>query len=377
MNREQRPRWEIADVLARTDLAALLDELAQPGTHHIRGRRWHCPMPDHDDHHPSVTVNTDHRGHERWRCWSGDATHRGDAIDLVMATQRLPKADAIDWLANRAGMIPDRPLPPVRRKQRSPAPREVPLSPRVVRYIERCEQMLWTTEPGRDVRRWLHGRGLSNELLRENRIGVDPGADKWLPERKGLPHGDSLAATFPALGRDGEPRYVQARYLDPGEGGDKYDNPARFLGTNPRLGWTRTTSGSSRPGLLVICEGLPDALTAADGGFTAAAILGNQAPDRRIANQLARYAEDNDARLVAVRDHDEGGIVWKDHLSTLLGELGTAVAFIEPPEPGMDLNAWAQVGNGWRDSVLIATRCESSMPALRVQRHRTDTLGIA
>ena len=52
------PRWEIADVLARTDLGRLLDELAIPGTHNIRGRRWHCPMPDHDDHHASVTIHT-------------------------------------------------------------------------------------------------------------------------------------------------------------------------------------------------------------------------------------------------------------------------------------------------------------------------------
>ena len=76
--RTRQPRWEIADVLARTDLAQLLDQLATPATHNIRGRRWHCPMPDHDDQHASVTLHTDHRGHERWRCWSGDHTHRGD-----------------------------------------------------------------------------------------------------------------------------------------------------------------------------------------------------------------------------------------------------------------------------------------------------------
>ena len=84
MNDRGQPhrRWEIDDVLARTDLARLLDELAQPATHAVRGRRWHCPVPDHPDHRASVTMHTDHRGHERWRCWSGDDTHRGDAIDL-------------------------------------------------------------------------------------------------------------------------------------------------------------------------------------------------------------------------------------------------------------------------------------------------------
>ena len=65
-------RWPIDEILARTDLAALLDEFAQPAQ---RGRRWHCPLTEHDDHHASVTMRRDHRGHERWRCWSGD--HRG------------------------------------------------------------------------------------------------------------------------------------------------------------------------------------------------------------------------------------------------------------------------------------------------------------
>ena len=114
-----RARWEIADVLDRTDLAALLDELTQPAGRLGPGRRWHCPLPDHDDHHASVTMFRDRHGHERWRCWSGD--HRGDAIDLVTITHGATRADAIDWLATRAGMIPDRPLPPVPPKRTPPA----------------------------------------------------------------------------------------------------------------------------------------------------------------------------------------------------------------------------------------------------------------
>ena len=39
-------RWTIEDVLARTDLARLLDEVAQPAGSSARGRRWHCPILD-------------------------------------------------------------------------------------------------------------------------------------------------------------------------------------------------------------------------------------------------------------------------------------------------------------------------------------------
>ena len=139
-----------------------------------RGRRWHCPLPEHDDHHASVTIHTDHRGHERWRCWSGDNDHRGDAIDLVRVTQRIGRPEAVDWLANRAGLIADQPLAVAQPRRALVQREQVPLDPVVVRYVEACERILWGTT-GRPVREWLHGRGFGDELLRANRVGCDPG----------------------------------------------------------------------------------------------------------------------------------------------------------------------------------------------------------
>ncbi len=337
------PRWEIAHVLARTDLARLLDELATPGTYNIRGRRWHCPMPDHDDHHASVTIHTDHRGHQRWRCWSGDDSHRGDAIDLVVATQRVSRADAINTLANRAGMIPDQPLPAVTRKPTPTARRNTALDPAVVRYVEACEKILWG-HTGAAVREWLHGRGFDDALLRANHVGADPGRS-MMPRLRGLPHGHSLAATFPALDPAGQIRYVQARYLDP-VGSDKYDNPAGSLGANPRLAWARTSDGRATPGVLLVTEGIPDALTAAEAGFAAVGILGSQAPDERVAATLARSAASTSRSLVAVIDADPAGRAWGNRLGDLLAEFGAGLAVTEPPTGG-DLNCWARCDTDW------------------------------
>ena len=124
---DHQPRWSIEDILARTDLARLLDDYAVPAAHNLRNRRWHCPDPHHDDHRASVTMRTDHRGHERWRCWSGD--HRGDAIDLVMIAQGVDRRDAlgdtaaaiqhlVDGHARGKVVItvPDRAEPPTRRE---------------------------------------------------------------------------------------------------------------------------------------------------------------------------------------------------------------------------------------------------------------------
>ncbi|MGE0136876.1 MAG: toprim domain-containing protein [Ilumatobacteraceae bacterium] len=338
----QRPRWDIADVLARTDLAALLDEVAEPATHHVRGRRWHCPIPDHTDHNASVTMHTDHRGHERWRCWSGDNTHRGDAIDLIVATQRATRGEAIDWLANRAGMIPDQPLPPATRKPPPPGPTRVPLDPAVIRYAQACERILWAPAGG-PVRDWLHGRGFDDGTIRANHLGADPGRH-LMRRSRGLPYGSSVAATFPALGESGDIQYIQARYLDAGDG-PKYDNPAGALGTNPRLAWTRST-GEMQPGVLVVCEGIPDALTAAQAGYRSVGILGSQAPDQRVAARLAAHAARHCVTVTAVVDADPAGRAWGQHLAGLLASRDVDLAIVEPPD-GLDLNAWALIHPEW------------------------------
>lgn len=335
-------------MLARTDLARLLDEVTVAASHTMRNRRWHCPIAGHDDHHASVTVHTDHRGHQRWRCWSGDDTHRGDAIDLVVATQHISRAEAIAWLANRAGMIVDQPLPPVRTLPRPTAPQDAPLDPAVIRYVAACEKILWG-RTGAPVRDWLHQRGFDDGLLRANRVGADPGRT-MLPRLRGLPHGHSVAATFPALDPDGGVAYVQARYLQP-QGSDKYDNPAGRLGANPRLAWTRTTHGHQVRGVLVITEGIPDALTAAAAGYASVGVLGSQAPDERVARVLSQHAAAAGRELVAIVDADPAGRAWGERLGDLLDSRGTDLAVIEPPD-GLDLNAWARHdGPGWESAI--------------------------
>jgi hypothetical protein len=345
-----RPRWDIGDVLGRTDLAVLLDELTQPATYGPRGRRWHCPVPGHDDHHASVTMHTDHRGHERWRCWSGDDTHRGDAIDLIVATQGRSRRDAIEWLAERAGLHPDQPPPPVRRT-RPPAPPWVPLHPAIQEYAATCEHILWTST-GAPIYRWLHDRGFDDETLHANRVGADPGR-RILTRIRGLPYGASPAVVFPALDPTGALQYLQARYLEPGDG-PKYDNPAGRLGSNPRLAWTRYLDDNHRRSApLVVCEGIPDALTAAQAGFPAVAILGSQAPNHRAATQLATHARQHDRALVAIIDADPAGRSWGARLGELLAEHATALTVVEPPD-GLDLNAWANIGTDWTATLSSA-----------------------
>jgi hypothetical protein len=348
-----RPGWRIDDVLARTDLADLLDQLAEPAMFATLGRRWHCPLPDHDDHHASVTIHTDHRGHQRWRCWSGDNNHRGDAIDLVSVTQRLDRVNALDWLAARNGMIPDVPLPPIVRRE--PVVRqsvEVPLDPCVIRYVDACEKILWRPT-GRPVLEWLHGRGFDDDLLQANRVGCDPGRE-MMQRQRGLAYGGSIAAVFPALNEEGDVHYVQTRYLNPGTGA-KYDNPSATLATNPRLAWTAVEKvGESTD--CVLCEGIPDALTAAAIGFRSIATLGSNAGDSKSVGSVADYVDEYGLALTLVNDNDSSGRSWRDYWRGALSERGITARVLEPPEAGLDLNAWAV--RSVDDSVVSRRDCQ-------------------
>jgi DNA primase len=287
-------------------------------------------------------MRTDHRGHERWRCWSGD--HRGDAIDLAMLVQGIDQPAAIELLAGRAGLSPNQPLPPpIRRRPPARVSSVVPLDPAVVQYVHACENILHG-RGGKPVRDWLTARGIGPEVARANHVGADPGRSQ-LFRRKGLPYGGSVAATFPALDHAGNVRYVQARYLNPGEGGDKYDNPSRDLGTNPRISWT-IPIGQPRPGILLVTEGIPDALTAAQAGYTTAAILGSQAPDPAVAARLATRADRDHLHIIAIPDADTAGHRWGQHLSDLLTDHDHTATTLEPPT-GKDLNDWAQLDPTW------------------------------
>lgn len=327
------------DLLARVDLVAVLDGLS-PGSGQGRGRQWHCPSPSHEDNNPSVKVQTDSSGTQRWRCWSGGES--GTAIDAVMAAKAMPVGEAIRWLNDNHAHLEVLP------RRAAPEARPVGQPGReAVEYVQRCEKLLWSGS-GRSVRDWLNRRGLDDDVLRANKVGADPGR-RFLPRPKGLP-GGWPAAVFPALDRAGQVAYFQARFLEPPEGRDKYDNPSRHHAANPRVAWTSVPdSVEARRGVLVVAEGAPDALTAAQAGFASVAVLGSMYPDGRVADEIASFVRDNDVAVVVCFDCDvsASGAKGATKLIGLLEERGICdVDNIVPPD-GMDLSDWAAVTDEW------------------------------
>jgi len=107
------------EVLARTDLALLADQLLGAGRGRGRGRTWRCPAPGHGHQTgrtPPVGVFTGRDGVQRWRCHGCGAG--GTAVDLVIAVRGLEFRDALRLLAGH--------LPPVRAAEHGTVPASSP-----------------------------------------------------------------------------------------------------------------------------------------------------------------------------------------------------------------------------------------------------------
>lgn len=325
-------RYDRDELLARTDLTVLADELLGFHVGNGRNARWPSPVPNHPQtgRTPPMSIFVDHRGIERWTCFATGAN--GTAIDLVMVATGRSVGDAIGWLAERARLDrppPERP-PPVRRDPPPPAPARDP-SGALKEYVEACERILWQPA-GASIRQWLvEERCLDPEVLRLNRVGADPGP-RVLSRAPGLPHGGP-AAVFPVL-EAREVVYLQARYLHPPPNRGKYDNPTGEHGRNPRCVAIEAVH-SERCMLTVVTEGVPDALSAATLGYPALAVLGAGLPDRRVAERLFRIQ----GRLLLAFDTDSAGQRGSARLLDELSAMGRAEV-MTVYAPAGDLNSW-------------------------------------
>jgi DNA primase len=329
-------RYDRDDVLARTDLPKLLDELCGPARGRGRGARWNCPVPDHVDANPSVTVSVGRRGIERWKCWS--MGHGGTAVDALCVARGVDYKEAIGELARRVGAVETHSTAQARRRPTRDveAPRQ--LAPAAVEYVLATERLLWQPAGRRVLEYLVDERGLDPDVLRANRVGADPGT-RTLHRASGLPKAGP-GAVFPVLDADGAIAYFQTRYINPGRGHPKYGNPVGELGANPNHGWTHP-AGEAHEAVL-ICEGFPDAYVANTAGYEAVALLGTGNATPVVTSKIARRLGKRPAILAL--DGDQAGRAAAEHLWTGLRRCGIMVVDLPLPS-GTDLNSWVRAAH--------------------------------
>ena len=147
----------------------------------------------------------------------------------------------------------------------------------------------------------------------------------------------------------------KTRALEPRPGYGKYDNPAAALAPNRRLTWTVPPS-PAQPGQLLICEGIPDALIAAQAGYQSVGLLGTNALDPTVAMRIANIATRDALEVTIITDNDESGVGEHlgEQLSAELSKYDCGVTVLEPPD-GHDLTTWSLRDHTWSRAVGPST----------------------
>ena len=158
------------DSVERTKDAVDMVELVSARTDLRRvGTRYTGLCPFHEERTPSFSVNAEHKLYHCFGC--GES---GDALRFVQATEGLDFKEALEFLADRYGIELRReredPRAEERRRHRE---RLLALLERTVDFYVRY---LWESAEAAEARRYLEGRGLGEEVLRQFRIGYAPGA---------------------------------------------------------------------------------------------------------------------------------------------------------------------------------------------------------
>jgi DNA primase len=191
-------------VKAAAELVAVVEErtsLRKQGARLV-GR---CPF--HEERTPSFSVNPSLGLYHCFGCHQG-----GDVIKFVRDTQGLDFAGAIEWLAERFRIDLDyEDVSPEQAAKRNRRARLQELLDDAASFYERA---LWETEVGSFARDYLKGRGFSEEIAREFRLGLSLGSNSL--SRKAMAKGFTRDELISAgLMRPRGEDYFQRRLMFP------------------------------------------------------------------------------------------------------------------------------------------------------------------
>ncbi|MFM8635170.1 MAG: DNA primase, partial [Planctomycetia bacterium] len=290
-----------------------------------------CPW--HDDSKPSLQVNPERQTFRCWVCNLG-----GDVYSFIMKMEKLEFREALEQLADRAGIQ----MPKGRRD--GPGDQKADLHRTLAWAADRFRDCLRAAPEAAAARDYLRGRGLSDETIGRFGLGFAPASWDWLiRQASSAGSGTSLlAATGMAVERQDRSGHYD-RFRDrvmfpirdplgrcvafggrvlpgaPPDSANYINSPETSLFSKSSmlygLDTAREAMGRSRRAVVV--EGYTDCLAARQAGIDdVVAVLGTALGERH-AKLLRRYAD----RIVLVLDGDDAGRRRADEiLDVLLAE---------------------------------------------------------
>ena len=302
-----------------------------------------CPF--HDERTPSFSVNV---ADKLFYCFGCHA--KGDAIGFVEQTEGLDFRESVEFLAERYGvelqLENEDPQAETRRRRRE---RLLALLDRAARFYA---SYLWDSGEAARAREYLAGRGLSEETLREFRVGYSPSAwDRMLlgARQGGFSEEELMAAGLAQKGRsggifdrfrgrimfplaDGRGRVLGFGARQMGEGrGPKYLNTSEneiYHKGRQLFGLDLARAEAARSGRIVLVEGYTDVLALHQAGIReTAAIMGTALTNEQLA-EVGRVA----SRLILALDADRSGQEAMLRAARLAEERGLDLRVVEMPE---------------------------------------------
>ncbi len=304
-------------VRSQTDIVALIGEAVALTPQ--RGGREHVGLCCfHDDHNPSMRVYADRQSYRCWVCNAG-----GDCFSFVQEREKVSFPEALEILAKRAGIkLPERGF----RKSDDGSRSQI------------YEALLWAQElfhktflqdaSAKPARDYIASRGMSDEMIKQFRIGYHPNDWNWLQgQARGKFHPEQLLAARLIGERDsgGYHDHFVDRVLFPirNERAQAVGFGGRILPGNPHPAkyWNSPESPVFQKSKLVfaldaardeirktetvlICEGYTDVIACHQYGVkNAVATLGTALTDQHVTT-LKRFAK----KVVLVYDGDEAGL---------------------------------------------------------------------
>ena len=143
-----------------------------------QGRLFVAQCPWHDDSRPSLQINPDRQS---WKCWVC-GNKGGDIFSFVMEREGVSFAEALQLLAERAGIELKRRGPVEKTKQGNP--NDKPTLYQAAAWVEQqFHQCLLQSPEAEPARRYLQDRDISSDSIKRFHLGFTPNRWTWLLDR--------------------------------------------------------------------------------------------------------------------------------------------------------------------------------------------------
>ena len=316
----------IDDLKDRADLVRLIEPYAPLKK---KGTSWMACCPFHEEKTPSFSVNPAKGFYKCFGCGKG-----GTAFNFLMEMEGLSFPEAVERVAELSGVpLPERVDDQQFRKTKQQREKKKEIADQVIE-LNKIALEFWESElrskdkPAVAARKYLESRGISDEMIRQFRIGYAPdawqslhdklkdsGADEELILKSGLVSVNEEKERvfdrfrgriiFPVVDVEGRPVAFGARAM--GEEQPKYLNSpetAAYVKGRHLYGLFQARDAIRRKGFGILVEGYLDLIALAQFGVTNVAASLGTAFTADQARLLGRFTK----QVVINYDGDSAGL---------------------------------------------------------------------